>query len=123
MDPLGIIIHVMLVVVVLYAVFALGYFLRTECKFFRKLPPLGGFLLPPAKVNKMTSKLIHAHDVDKGSDVYFDPIGVEGALIEWTGKKDYSQYIYSVKLYMRSGNIISCVVNEDGKKKILEHVQ
>lgn len=49
MDPLGIIIHLMLVVVILYAVFALGYFLRTECKFFRKLPPLGGFLLPPVR--------------------------------------------------------------------------
>lgn len=69
----------------------------------------------------MTSKLIHVKDSDKGSDIYFDPFGVEGALIEWTGKRDYSQYTYSVKLYMRSGNIISCVVSEDGKKKILEH--
>lgn len=86
------------------------------------MPSFGRFFIATSKVNKMTSKLIHAHDVDKGSDVYFDPVGVEGALIEWTGKKDYSQYIYSVKLYMRSGNIISCVVNEDGKKKILEHV-
>ncbi|HCJ6340002.1 TPA: hypothetical protein NVQ95_000802 [Acinetobacter baumannii] len=60
---------------------------------------------------------------DKGSDIYFDPQGLEGAVFNWNGQKDYSQYIYNAMLYMRSGSLICCVVNDDGKKKILEHVQ
>ena len=33
----------------------------------------------------MTSKLVHVKDADKGSDIYFDPQGLEGAvLMEWT---------------------------------------
>lgn len=122
MDLMGIFIHLMLVVVILYTLFALGYFLRTECKFFRKLPPLGGFLLLLTKVNKMSSKLIYVRDLDKDAEVHFDPLGVEAAVINWNGKKDYSQYIYDVCLYMRSGNMICCVVNDDGKKKILENI-
>ncbi|USU94146.1 hypothetical protein [Acinetobacter pittii] len=36
MDLMGIVVYGMLVVVILYALFALVYFLRTECKLFRK---------------------------------------------------------------------------------------
>ena len=71
----------------------------------------------------MTSKLVHVKDADKGSDIYFDPQGLEGAVFNWNGQKDYSQYIYNAMLYMRSGSLICCVVNDNGKKKILEHVQ
>lgn len=70
----------------------------------------------------MNSKLIYVKDSDKGDEVYFDPQGVEGAVINWSGKKDFDQYIYNVTLYMRSGNMICCVVNTDGKNKILEHI-
>lgn len=48
-------------------------------------PPSGGFLLLPTKVNKMTSKLVHVKDADKGSDIYFDPQGLEGAVFNWNG--------------------------------------
>lgn len=43
----------------------------------------------------MTSKLVHVKDADKGSDIYFDPQGLEGAVFNWNGQKDYSQYIYN----------------------------
>ncbi len=36
MDLMGIVVYGMLVVVILYTLFALVYFLRTECKLFRK---------------------------------------------------------------------------------------
>lgn len=36
MDLMGVVVYGMLVVVILYTLFALGYFLRTECKLFRK---------------------------------------------------------------------------------------
>ncbi|VCX76468.1 hypothetical protein BANRA_02500 [Acinetobacter baumannii] len=29
----------------------------------------------------MTSKLVHVKDADKGSDIYFDPQGLEGAVL------------------------------------------
>ncbi len=70
----------------------------------------------------MSSKLIYIKDLDKDAEVHFDPQGVEAAVISWNGKKDYSQYIYEVCLYMRSGNMIHFVVNDDGKKKILENI-
>lgn len=71
----------------------------------------------------MISQLIEVRDSNTGAEVYFDPHGIEGAVFNWNGKKDYSQYIYNAMLYMRSGNMISCVVNDDGKKRILEHFQ
>ncbi|CAM0726788.1 hypothetical protein [Acinetobacter baumannii] len=71
----------------------------------------------------MISQLIDVRDLNTGAEVYFDPCGIEGAVFNWNGKKDYNQYIYNAMLYMRSGNMISCVVNDDGKKKILAHIQ
>ncbi|KXZ65948.1 hypothetical protein AVENLUH5627_02678 [Acinetobacter venetianus] len=66
----------------------------------------------------MSANLIYIRDCNLDADVYFDPNGVEGLTIKWTGKKDYSVYIYDVVMYMRSGNIITCTVKEDAKEKI-----
>ncbi|MCG6614554.1 hypothetical protein [Acinetobacter baumannii] len=71
----------------------------------------------------MISQLVSVRDSSTGAEVYFDPQGVEGAVFNWNGKKDYDQYIYHAMLYMRSGNLISFVVKDDGKKKILDHIQ
>lgn len=65
------------------------------------------------------SKLIHVYDRDKDQNIYFNPLKVEAFVVEWTGKKDYSQSIHNIYLYMESGNLISCVVNDDGKSKVL----
>lgn len=66
--------------------------------------------------------LVQIYDRNKDHNIYFNPLKVEALVVEWTNKKDYSQSIHNIYLYMESGNIISCAVNDDGKTKILNAV-
>lgn len=71
----------------------------------------------------MSGKLVEVYDRNKGRRIYFNPETVEAVEIEWTGKKDYSQDIHNVFIYMQCGHTLTCETNDDGKDKILKALE
>ena len=70
----------------------------------------------------MSGKFVEVYDRSKDRRIHFKSENVEAIEIEWTGKKDYSQSIHSVCIYMRCGHTLTCEINDDGKDKILKAI-
>lgn len=66
----------------------------------------------------MNSKFVNVRDRDKDRDIHFDLEQVEAITFQWTGKKDYSQYVHAVEIFLKSGNSVHLETNDDGKDKI-----
>ena len=62
------------------------------------------------------------YDRSKDRNIFFNPAKVEACVIEWTGKKDYSQDIHTFHVYLESGHTLNGEVNDDGKTKILNAI-
>jgi len=67
----------------------------------------------------VSEKLVQVYDRSKDRNIFFNPAKVEACVIEWTGKKDYSQDIHTFHVYLESGHTLNGEVNDDGKTKIL----
>ncbi|PPC02507.1 hypothetical protein SOI71_05440 [Acinetobacter pittii] len=66
----------------------------------------------------MTNKCIEVRDQRQDRSILFNPSELIAITFGWTGKKDYSQSIYLVELYFRSGHSIEIEANDDGRAKI-----
>ena len=62
----------------------------------------------------MSEKLVQVYDRSKDRNIFFNPAKVEACVIEWTGKKDYSQDIHTFHVYLESGHTLNGEVNDDG---------
>ncbi|WP_448761872.1 hypothetical protein [Acinetobacter tandoii] len=71
----------------------------------------------------MSIKFVEVYDRSKDHRIYFNPENVEAVSIEWTEKKDYSQTIHKVFIYLRCGHTLICETNDDGKNKILKALE
>ena len=71
----------------------------------------------------MSSRFVEVYDRGKDRRIHFNPKNVEAVEIEWTGKKDYSQDIHNVFIYMQCGHTLTCETNDDGKDKILKALE
>ena len=70
----------------------------------------------------MSSKFVEVYDRSKDRRIHFNPDTVEAVCTEWTNKKDYSQTIHKVFIYLRCGHTLICETNDDGKDKILNAI-
>lgn len=70
----------------------------------------------------MTKKLVRVRDLGNDRDIHFDPEQVDAITFQWTGKKDYSQYVHAVQIFLKSGHSIHIETNDDGKNKIEKEV-
>jgi len=71
----------------------------------------------------MSGKFVEVYDRSKDRRIHFNPENVEAVEVGWTGKKDYSQSIHSISIYMQCGHTFICETNDDGKDKILKALE